>query len=156
MAENCGGAGKLVHCVECEHFEEHTRDNFYCSKFKKVYEAYCCNHGSCQYYRRKQMPEIIKITVEVNGQSGTLADVSKETLLGMREKSEITVRVKPIEHGDYGYNDLDPRLFVKNHKTGKIDAWDTNANWACDDVNTKQHHSWYTITGNIFKDLQNG
>jgi len=114
---------------------------------------------TCPEFRRKQMPDEIKITVEVNGQPGTLADVSLETLTGMRDKSQASVKpVKPIEHGDYGYYEGAPhchRLFVRDRVTAKANAFDKGGQCG-QDVDQPSMRSKYTITGNIFKDMQNG
>ena len=104
------------------------------------------------------MSDQIKITVEVNGRPGTLADVSQETLLGMRDKARV-VELKPIEHGGYGYssrNRLFPRLFIKIN--GAIAAYDDRGALCCKDVNfdNMKCSDPYIADGNIFKDLQNG
>lgn len=102
------------------------------------------------------MSDKIEIKVTVNNRPGTLADVSLETLTGMRDKAILTV--KPIEHGDYGYigcNKNEPRnhrLFVEVN--GKIHPYCGDKVDVGIDANFSYWRNHYTITSNIFKDMQ--
>lgn len=104
------------------------------------------------------MSDRIEINVTVNDRPGSLADVSLETLTGMRAKAVPTVEpVKPIEHGDYGYigrnTPTHQRLFLEIN--GKIQTFCNDGHHIDrDDVNKPRWRKDYTVTGNTFKDMR--
>lgn len=134
-----------------------------CTYYKDPCIIYCLiyNNCVCNFFERKSMPDQIKINVEINGQPGSLADVSLETLTGMRDKATPTVKPKPkpkpIEHGEYGYIG---RNYPPNHRLfltidGKIKAFAPNGDRIDrDDINAPCWRKDYTIIGSIFKDMQ--
>lgn len=94
------------------------------------------------------MSDKIEIKVTINGKTAKLSDISDETLANMK-KSE----VKQIEHGDYGYHVSHKgyRLFVQID--GKIKAYDKEGYKQIYDANVPKNREFYTILGNIFKDM---
>ncbi|MCP4596237.1 hypothetical protein [Neptuniibacter sp.] len=92
----------------------------------------------------------------MNGRPGCLADVSEETLIGMRNKSQPTV--VPIKHGDYGYlgTPSERRVFVR--VVNVVASFDVGGTLMRPDANRyNRRHSGtpYIITGNVFEDMQN-
>ncbi len=154
----------------CSYFREQTSDTccecrFYRATVRAPYVCFCVRHKkyynnivTCFFhYRRKQMSDRIQIDVMVNGYAGTLADVSEETLIGMRNKSQPTV--VPIKHGDYGYTAglYLLRVFFKGPNDDHVKGYtiDGELTVRCD-PNVPGTRDTYTITGNIFKDMQDG
>jgi len=106
------------------------------------------------------MPDKIEINVKINDKPATLADVSLETLIGMREKAVLTP--EPIKHGDYGYvrgakkySEIKYRFFCVPDDATFIEVYNK---WGClvvrHPVDGPCHRDLYAITGNIFRDLQ--
>ncbi len=136
-------------CDECRHYDE-------CGiRMRAVREFY--HRSECSKFRRKQMSDRIQVDVMVNGYAGTLADVSEETLIGMRNKSQPTVI--PIKHGDYGRRTIlgeGPRFFFRDEKSGDIKGYGEKGELVVDDANDRHMRGDYIATGNIFKDMQSG
>ena len=113
----------------------------------------------CSEYERKPTSTRIEINVKINDKPATLADVSLETLTGMREKAVLTP--EPIKHGDYGYylggcnrHSRAFRLFVKGGN-GKIESYSEAGKKMQGDANdTPGFDLLYIITGNIFEDME--
>lgn len=143
-------------CCECRHYRAPVRAPYVC--FCVRHKRYYNNIKTCfSHSRRKQMSDNIKITVEVNGQPGTLADVSADTLIGMRNKSQ--PMVVPIKHGDYGHTNAFnfPRFFFKGSGDAHVRGYDEDGNLTVKcDPNIGDTRSTYKIDGNIFKDMQSG
>lgn len=129
----------------------------YCYRFRDYLSI---PNKICKFFERKPMSDQIKINVEVNGQPGSLADVSPETLMGMRNKAVPTeVVAKPIKHGDYGYvifcnGKKYFRLYLQSDDgNGVIAAFDKIGHRTIRDINENSGQE-YVSTGNIFKDMQ--
>lgn len=96
------------------------------------------------------MSDQIKINVEINGQPSSLADVSLETLIVLRDRAVLAV--KRVKHGDYGISKTSPRLFIKT-KYG-VSGYSARGDLMVDDINAYYRRDEYTILGNIFKDME--
>lgn len=100
------------------------------------------------------MADKIEIDVRINGKVAKLSDISDEALGKIKEAET----QKPIEHGDYGYLSSYKdayRLFVMNAETNKIDALDRDGCRRCRNVNDGSNWRLFTLTGNVFKDMEN-
>ena len=102
---------------------------------------------TCPNFRRKKMSNRIEIEVKINGKTAKLSDVSDETIANIKKAEQV------IKHGDYGYRtDNDAfRLFVK--VAGRVKGYGKNTGLMQDNANACVCK--YTITGNIFKELEN-
>ena len=140
-------------CISCVSLG----DNFYCRQFKVTIKKWKQAIGVCGYFKEKQMSDKIEVQVTVNGERGTLADVSEETLIGMRNKSQPTV--VPIKHGDYGrrlIHDGGSRFFFRDEESGDIKGYDKKGELVLDDANDHHMRGDYMVNGNIFKDMCDG
>lgn len=151
----------MVTCCGCKHYIPLRRDTELFRCRSKNWNFYSTN--ICVDYERKPMSDKIEINVTVNDRPGTLADVSPETLMGLRDKAVPTIEpVKLTEHGDYGYHSPhngSPRFFFRDEDTGKIKAYDTWGRCVSTDANRDNDcypRDAYVATGNIFKDMREG